>query len=141
VRVLVTVGAITVWPLVVTAAEPSPLTPEETALATRLAKEMSRAKMVQLVADNLATPDKRYVVSVQPAASSKKGGEERLAVVTEFQYLKRGPGLTLRTTVDVKAGKAVKQDVLENYPTPLAPEERAEAVKLARTGIPRAHAL
>jgi hypothetical protein len=65
------------------------------------------------------------------------GGQE----VVEVLYYKYEGGVTLRATLDAKRGNVLEVQELKAYPTPLAREEHAEALRLARELNPPAKSL
>jgi hypothetical protein len=58
-----------------------------------------------------------------------KGALREIAQVLYFKY---EGGVTIRVTWDLQAGKVINLETLEAYPTPLAAEEQAAAIQLAR---------
>jgi hypothetical protein len=74
-----------------------------------------------------------YLPVDQPVArGAKPAVDAARAVVTRYDY---ATGITTRTTVDLGTGRAldIRKDV--NYPTPLADEELAQAIALARQKV------
>jgi hypothetical protein len=61
--------------------------------------------------------------------------------ILELVYYKYEGGVTLRATLDARQGTVLEVQALAAYPAPLAREERAEAVRLARDRDPSARAL
>ena len=82
---------------------------------------------------------KEYLASVVPhAAADRKKGPEKADLYWYRPNPKKGlPGITVRRTVDLTTGElAGGPEVLFNHATPLAPEERDEAVAMARKKVP-----
>lgn len=113
--------------------------------SARIAREDQEQGLSGLASTRAGKADKSVrplVVPIEPAdaepagegaARSIKAQASQRAVVMRYDY---ATGVTTRTTVDLATGEAlhVRQDV--NYPTPLAREEFAEAVTLARRAVP-----
>jgi hypothetical protein len=99
------------------------------------------AKVVGAPAEGvqLGTPQgaevKEYLAAVVPhvAADRKKGPEKADIFWYRPNPNKGSPGVTIKRTIDLTTGEPVgPPQVLFNHATPLAPEERDEAVALAR---------
>lgn len=73
------------------------------------------------------TDDRMFLVNA--ARHETAGGEQ---AVVEVLYYKYEGGVTLRATLDAKQGTVLEVQELRAYPAPLAREEHAEALRLAR---------
>ena len=82
---------------------------------------------------------KQYLAAIVPyTTTDPKKSPEKAYVYWYRPNPKQGaPGVTIRRVVDLNSGQLVGEpEVLFNYATPVAPEERTEAIRLAREKIP-----
>lgn len=71
-----------------------------------------------------------YRVGSWAYESEPEGGRQR--TLAEVLYFKYEGGITIRVQIDLDSLAVQQVEALEAYPTPLSPEEEAQAVSLAR---------
>lgn len=105
------------------------------------AADLGIAKLAETPAGRVG---KSVVVSIVPIGSTSTLARarsiareglitNRRAIVTRFDY---ATGITTRTAVDLNTDKTLSVRSDANYPTPLAAEEREEAIMLLRSAAP-----
>jgi hypothetical protein len=101
--------------------DPAALTAAERKLVVDLAEQALKAK------DLLS--GKVYLTRIEVFHDNKDGRSPRKAIVTHYRY---EGDLALLTHIDLGRKKVLYVESLRHFPTPLAPEEREQAIKLAR---------
>jgi hypothetical protein len=84
---------------------------------------------------------KKVVASTVVRYKEKPEGADSEHELVETLHFDYDDGKTIRTAYDLSSKKVVKIDLLEAYPTPLAPEEVKAAKTLAKEKDPRAKEL
>jgi hypothetical protein len=71
-----------------------------------------------------------YVVSASKYLGDRTTGATQ--EIVEVLYFKYEGGVTIRVTLEPRSGKILELEELKAYPAPLADEEHAEAIRLAK---------
>jgi hypothetical protein len=71
-----------------------------------------------------------YLVSASKYVGSPAAGAAQ--EIVEVLYYKYEGGVTIRAALDARSGEVLELEELKAYPAPLADEEHAEAIRLAR---------
>ena len=98
--------------------------------------QADRERLLEIVEDAPAfkaiptsqSAPRRYLTELSVVRSTVDGKPTRIATVVHYEYEN---GQTIRTVVDLDAGQVKEVKQFEAFSTPLAPEERLEAIQLA----------